>query len=389
LAAFPYGYQDKDASYNSNFFNPATWIAWQDGTFAESLFGNYSDTSTYTFANGSSTTLPNNAVARIKLSGITSGADIYDDYVFAEQTQSSGKVRRTESRVVKRTSKRDVLDLIQERAVPSAISSLSFSETLPTASSTTTVGPAAETASTLSSFGFPTPVAVSIDNSVAGYFLDSESDTAVLNIAQFTDESDGTPLSFQKTITKFLAACSAQGKKKLIIDVRGNPGGITMTAFDAFKQIFPSQSISTRIRVRDHPVMNAMGTVLSQFGDPVSLQNYMELQENPTTAESALLYAKNSVFNVANNLKTPDGQAYDNWQDFYGPVTFNGDSFSNYYSLDFEAEGYDLFSGGGIVVSGYATNTSLPPQVFDPKNVTLVSKKLHSPISHSSILLIC
>jgi Peptidase family S41 len=382
LAQFPYGLQDKDASYNSNFFNPATWLVWQRGTFARSIILNVSDTSTYSFANGSSTTLPNNVIVRISLSKIQSGQDIYNDFIFVSDPQAKKKTKRTLSGSMQQISERDSLPLIQERATDPTISSVSFSESIPTATVTSAQGSVAATSSTLASFGYPSPVAISPDFSVAGYFLDNEPETAILNIIRFTNEAEGSALPFQETITNFLAACSSQGKKKLIVDVRGNPGGTTMTAYDAFKQIFPTQPMNTRIRLRDHPITNAMGTIISQFGDPVSLQNYLAFEGAPTATNGALLFAKDSVYNVANNLMTPDGQPYANWGDFYGPVTFNGDSFSNYYSLDFANPGFDLWSGGGIIVSGYANDTNLPPQVFNAKNITLVSYRFAQRLNH-------
>lgn len=44
-------------------------------------------------------------------------------------------------------------------------------------------------------------------------------------------------VEFQTVVREFLAKCTTDRKQKLIIDLRGNAGGIPYMAFDLFKQV--------------------------------------------------------------------------------------------------------------------------------------------------------
>lgn len=80
-------------------------------------------------------------------------------------------------------------------------------------------------------------------NYMSGFFLNGTdtSDVAVLSIGSF-DIKDPDPITeFQDKVATFLALCGSSGKKQLIIDVRGNPGGTAYLAYDIFKRLFPDQ----------------------------------------------------------------------------------------------------------------------------------------------------
>ena len=86
--------------------------------------------------------------------------------------------------------------------------------------------------------GYPSPVVVSSDFIVSGYFLNSteNSDVAVLSMITFEPR---IPREFQRVIQNFLADAKAAGKTKLVIDVSANGGGIILNGYDAFRQLFP------------------------------------------------------------------------------------------------------------------------------------------------------
>ncbi|KAF2665447.1 hypothetical protein BT63DRAFT_428401 [Microthyrium microscopicum] len=368
LMTIPDGLQDKDALYNSLFYNPATFISSAFGSFAIKTLNYYNDNSTYTFANGSSTTLPNKAAANIDLTGITSGKDIYKAYLIGSPT--------TSSKLKKRHASPRKANPALDATSPPLTSSIPLSKSLiPTATATSSEGASASaTLSLLSALGFPSPVAISTDFSVAGYFLTDKPDTAVLDIFQFTGEAAGADIPFQATVSKFLQACRDSGKKKLLIDVRGNPGGVISTAYDTFKQLFPNQPAYSRHRLRAHPAMDAYGTVLSTL-DALTMDDINEITNLGDDAPEQTLIleaADASVFNAANNLKSTDGNPYSSWRDFYGPQVMNGDNYTNFFAPDLKSMAYDLATGS-IVISGYGNNTNLLPQAFDSKNITLIT----------------
>jgi hypothetical protein len=328
LMTVPESLQDKDALYNSVFANPATFFTGQGGSFSSSFIRDYNNTNTVTFANGSSVDIPVGAISAISFKGIESGEDLYNNWVVASSQNNQKKKKRSD-----------------DENLP--VSSLSLSGSiLPTASPTRTrsVSSASATAAALPILGYPSQVAAADDQSIAGYYLDSHPDTAVLNIIGFiTGKQEDLGLSFSSTVSKFLAACSSAKKTKLIIDVRGNPGGTFMTGFDTFKQIFPTMQIYNSARMRYHTAMNAIGTVFSLY-EPVTISDIEILDQLPDDAEgeqyAALLEADTSLFNAQNTLKTPDGQGYETWTALSGPVTANGDQFSNDFSINFANEAW-------------------------------------------------
>jgi hypothetical protein len=356
----PESLQDLDALYNSVFFNPATAFTVQGGAFSGAFIRDYNNTNTINFANGTSVDIPVGVVSAISFKGIESGIDLYNNWVLASSQNNQNKKRSND------------LNL--------PVSSLSLSGSIiPTATPTRagSVSPASSTAAALPKLGYPSQVAAADDQSVAGYFLDSYPDTAVLNIIGFiTGKQEDLGVSFSSTVSKFLAACSDAKKTKLLVDVRGNPGGTFMTGFDTFKQIFPTQQIYNSARMRYHTAMNAIGTVLSLY-EPVTVNDIEILDQLPDDSESqsyaALLEADTSLFNAQNTLKKPDGEGYGTWSALSGPVTANGDQFSNDFSINFANEAWDLQFDRGFVLSGYGNNTNLPSQVFNSKDITIVS----------------
>ena len=76
-------------------------------------------------------------------------------------------------------------------------------------------------------FGYPTPVVVSGDTQVSGYYLDdgnngTYSDVAVLSMLSF---APNFPIEFQSVVQTFIQKAREKGKTKLVIDLSGNGGG--------------------------------------------------------------------------------------------------------------------------------------------------------------------
>ncbi|KAI5206625.1 hypothetical protein E4T38_03677 [Aureobasidium subglaciale] len=66
---------------------------------------------------------------------------------------------------------------------------------------------------------YPDPIAISSDNSVAGYLSESISELAILAIPSFTTSS---PIEFENVVRQLLATASENNRTKLVIDFRGN-----------------------------------------------------------------------------------------------------------------------------------------------------------------------
>jgi hypothetical protein len=336
------GFQDKDATYNAALFNPATYQTGTNRAFAANLFGiDTNDTATYTFANGSKINIENWAELNIgslplkTLAAYTIPADWYDYFILA-QTNSAGQKARMKKRAV---------------SPPANI-----------ANPPATLSP--------SQLGFPQPAFNSSNGMAAGYFLADQPDTAVLNIFSFNVNPGEEVISFQATVKDFLAQSASQGKTKLLVDIRGNPGGDSLLPDDTFKQMFPTTPLYQKVRMRAQPATNALGSVISKL--PVFNATTEPITINAPLAELLLHHADQTYWNVQNTLQYSNAQPFDSWDALYGPQNFEGDSFSEYFQANFPNEWVDI-GQSGIVVSGYGNNTDLPPPVFAPSDITLVS----------------
>lgn len=96
---------------------------------------------------------------------------------------------------------------------------------------------------------YPKAVVINDDASIAGYFSESDTDTAILSINGF---SQGAAQSAQQAMKSFLAECRVQNKKRLVIDLSQNGGGTIMLAYDYFKQLFPSVEPYLAGQLRSH-----------------------------------------------------------------------------------------------------------------------------------------
>jgi hypothetical protein len=106
---------------------------------------------------------------------------------------------------------------------------------------------------------YPYPEVMHSGGYISGYFLkgDDYSDVAVLSIPSFLETQETSLLTeFQGDLQTFLGKSQSANKTQLIIDVRGNPGGTTLLAYDSFKQLFPSIIPYSGSRVRDSAAAN-------------------------------------------------------------------------------------------------------------------------------------
>ncbi|KAG8533557.1 uncharacterized protein KY384_001297 [Bacidia gigantensis] len=158
---------------------------------------------------------------------------------------------------------------------------------------------------------YPSPIVAS-ESYVSGYLLNGSDtkDVAVLVISSFDAEGAGAPAKFQQAVEKFLALCRSQNKKRLIIDIRDNGGGVAMLAYDTFKQLFPGELPYSGLRTRFSAAGNALGEITSLL---------------PTEVSSLV---GGLIYDTASFLKTPDGQFYKDWHEYQGGPTQKGDNFT-------------------------------------------------------------
>jgi hypothetical protein len=200
---------------------------------------------------------------------------------------------------------------------------------------------------------YPKPVVIHPQGGwISGYFLDSNDtkfkDTAVLSIFSFEGPNRSDPLrdvlGAQKLLSDFLALCTASGKKRLIIDLSSNPGGYIFIAYDYFKQFFPNAEIWGGNRLRATDTLDWIGTNLFN----------LSTESAPSLIVTAL----------DRNL-----QPFTSWSALFGPdpQPAGGDSVTNLIRWN------HALSPDGIIMSGFDKQRPLPPQVFAPEDITIIT----------------
>ena len=294
-----WGFQDLDAQYNSLLYDPATTISDNQknlGGFSKSFFTTHDDYTTCKFANGTETLLEHTAhVPRPLIQ--RSGEEIFQFLVSTE----------------------DFLSMVSPHKSPDA---------------------------------------KPITDSISGQFLEEieNSDVAVLDIVSFAADNGA---EYQNYISTFLKKCHSAGKKRLIIDVRGNPGGSIILGYDLFEQLFPTLVPYCGLRMRGSAAANAIG----QY------------------ATDHTLGLDWTFFNAPRNLQRLDGSNFTSWEEFYGPLEQHGDLFSNIASWNFINETI-VVGKSRVVIRESADEPSIPPQVFASDSITLVSDQISPAISH-------
>lgn len=222
-----------------------------------------------------------------------------------------------------------------------------------------------------SATGFPSPAILHSEGVIGGYYLSGSGydDVAVFSVPSFAPETKTGPEEFQNLIGTFLSDATSKGKKKLVIDLRGNGGGRVFLGYDLFKQLFPSEDPYGASTFRASEALDLTGQYVT-----------MEL-ENVTYNDALADYSKNggngrlvtlwqSIFNYKFPI-TVDNKNFTSWEQYFGPQTRNGGNFtvpSRKDLLNFFAD--DL----SLDVTGYRTraNKLNMKQPFDAKNIVML-----------------
>ena len=215
-------FQDLDAKYNLLFFNLAATAIQHflpvGFYYAIQAFVYHNDTTTYSFANGTTIPIQNHVLPKGVID-YESGSTLFSKHILSPKiTQASSSVAPT-----------------------SSTGANSSSTNLP---------------------GYPPPFVSQVQNDVSGYFLNGTglSDVAILNIRSFEVATQPEAEFFQDNIREFLATCRVHRKTRLLIDVRGNGGGDLTLPIDIFRQLFLSKIPCSAIRWRLFDAANILGT---------------------------------------------------------------------------------------------------------------------------------
>ncbi|KAL1871100.1 hypothetical protein Daus18300_004845 [Diaporthe australafricana] len=313
--------QDVDSAYNSMFFElsaPAAGLGvgyFQGGGRIRYIY--HGDSTNITFANGTEVTLENYARIKVPLTGITDGESMYETFCNPNGYDSG-----------------------------SAVTSVTNG-----------------TEATLASIpGYPTPVIITDDAVVAGFYLDGEGyeDVAVIVLLAFESES---PAEFQAVASQFFADAVAAGKTKLVIDFQGNGGGYILQGYDFFRQLFPSVQEDGFSRWKDSDSFLAISHVVSDL--VAKIDPY-------TSDDSNLIGYYESWFNYKYDLNlTLD--PFLTFGDKFGPAVYQDTDYTEImrWNLNDNLTTTNATYGLGIEIAGYGTLANLT-QPFAAENIIML-----------------
>ncbi|KAI1939891.1 hypothetical protein LOZ66_002323 [Ophidiomyces ophidiicola] len=209
---------------------------------------------------------------------------------------------------------------------------------------------------------FPKAVIESDDGIIAGYFLDDEFDTAVLSITSFDPDGEGNNvnLKFSTVVTKFLEKCGKEKKKKLILDVTSNGGGVLFLGFDLFMQLFPQGNVTSTFNLRATEQINVIGRKVNKL-----------LSDSATKNGKTATYERNGIFDINSYVGNNNGQKFESWEAYFGPQ-INMFNFTRLARWDLNNEIMSL-KIGKLTVAGYGSRFKQAPQVFKAEDIILLT----------------
>ncbi|KAJ5093605.1 hypothetical protein N7456_009466 [Penicillium angulare] len=316
--------QDYDALYNAVFpSNPYSLDV--DGGYSFKELGLFSESQVWTgayhtlhFANGSSQVV--DTVVNVKHWEWKSGKDLYEALCLPLGSTSSKRSVKASSKVTPKIVDKLAPKISKRSQVPAPK-------------------------------GYPKPSSRTSDNSALTFFPEDSplEDTAVLAIPNFEPEDIE---SFYNVTRDFVKTAAKKNKKKVIIDLQGNGGGIIAAGWNTFRLFFPDQPLYSANRFRATEGVNFMGEALSRL--PVKDE------------EGSILSWKGSV-------KPDQKEGFDSWGDLFGPNEFLGMNSSSLFAVNLTLLSYPDYNYG-MPVSGYGEMPLDPKtQYFDPEDIILIT----------------
>ena len=319
---------DPDAGFNTLFVNQAIRSIDQDDL--GDLLSTYQypgPTTEYVFMNGSTLVFQNLAIIWGNFSGVKDGRSFFERFCMGRSLDISETDKRADQLVMSPRLR-------------------AFLGSKPP--STLTVAP-----------GYPPAAQRHKANAVAGYFLNGSAyeDVAVLTIPSFGVTDLHSQKEFQTTVRNFLKQSVDGKKQKLIVDLRGNPGGAVVLGYDIFRQLFPSIEEYGGTRLRASAAFKEAGTIFSYFLSNAS--------STPVTSQYG------SILNYRTSL-TESGNEFKDFKEFFGPYTLYNDSFSAIFRRNMS----NVYSTDGFNISGVGDAPLLKTQPFESRNIVMLSDGL-------------
>ncbi|KAL1595533.1 hypothetical protein SLS59_008170 [Nothophoma quercina] len=226
-----------------------------------------------------------------------------------------------------------------------------------------------------SQIGYPKAQIINPNLAIAGYYINDTGydDVAVLSLPSY--ESPDVQ-SFQNVMRDFIRSCKAQGKTKMIFDMRGNGGGNAILGYDTFKQVYPQADQEpfggTRFRAND-----AIKAAYQLTGDFIANKTFV--QGNQTAFVQAFgrgttpddILGITASFNFQHQLDI-DNKAIGTSDAAFGPQTANGDQFTTTIRYNFSDPVSTSYQGFSVIGFDQNKNETGTPQPFKAEDMVML-----------------
>jgi hypothetical protein len=209
--------------------------------------------------------------------------------------------------------------------------------------------------------GYPSPVVITNDSIVSGYYLNGEEyeNVAVISLLAFASES---PFEFQQVAQQFFSDAIRHGKTKLVIDLSANAGGYILQAYDLFRQLFPQIIQDCNTRWRENPQFLAIAEIYSAIAASF----------DPLTSSQSIISMTESIYNYRYDLNTSN-EPFLTFEDKFAPHMVKGDEFTYLMRWDLNdplTTTNDTY-GFGTGITGYLSRTNFT-QPFEADNIVML-----------------
>jgi hypothetical protein len=174
----------------------------------------------------------------------------------------------------------------------------------------------------------------------------------------------------------FIRKSKADGKTKMIFDLRGNGGGNAILGYDTFKQVYPQAEQDpfggTRFRAND--ALNQAGKITQDF-----LAGKTFAQSNRTAFAQAFgqgvteedIFGFTSAFNYQHSLDASN-QDFASWEQLFGPERVNNDTFTTTLRYNYSDSISTTYTGFSVIGFGDNANETKTPQPFQAQDMVML-----------------
>ncbi|KAF2026793.1 peptidase S41 family protein [Setomelanomma holmii] len=228
---------------------------------------------------------------------------------------------------------------------------------------------------TPSHIGYPKAEIINPNLAMGGYYISGNGyeDVAVLSIPTY-DSPDVQ--SFQNTMRDFILKSKADGKTKIIFDLRGNGGGNAILGYDTFKQVYLEavQEPFGGTRSRANDALNQAGKITQKFlaGKTLAQSNRTAFEEafgRGTTQDD--IFGFTSAFNYQHTLDV-NNQDRASWEQLFGPEQVVGDAFTPTLRYNFSDSISTTYTGFSVMGYNENKNETATPQPFHAQDMVML-----------------